>query len=44
MPTLKNYAFADTPHERTVQRPGDLYHCNSIVTGSPFFFGEPFVQ
>lgn len=41
MPTLKNYAFADTPHERTVQRPGDLYHCNSIVTGDPSPRGAP---
>jgi hypothetical protein len=33
MPTLDNYAFADTPHERTIQPAGYRYGCSSARTG-----------
>ena len=35
MPTLENYAFAETPHEKTVHLPsqGWRYGCHSARTG-----------
>lgn len=33
MPVDPNHIYADTPHEKTVQRADFLYSCNSIVSG-----------
>jgi len=41
MPVMPGYIHADTPHERTVQKPGDLYGCNSVVTGDSSPRGSP---
>jgi hypothetical protein len=38
---MPGYIHADTPHERTVQKPGDLYGCNSVVTGDSSPRGSP---
>lgn len=33
MPTLEHYAFADTPHERTIQPAGYRYSCHGTRRG-----------
>ena len=41
MPVDPNYLHADVPHEKTIQRGGYLYGCNSVVTGDSSPRGSP---
>ena len=40
-PLLPGYAFADTPHELTVQHSGYLYGCHSERLADPSPRGKP---